>query len=477
LNILIINPPIRLSDKPRHIPHGLAIIANLLRKKTACKINFLDLNAHRYSETTVEKIIRETAVDVLLIGGLIPVYKRIIELSRIVRKHHPECVVIAGGSAAMSVPEMLLSDSDVDVVCACEGEPAIVELMDGLKRSPVNELTHIKGFYFKIEKKVRFSGDRELIKDLDKESDLPAYDMLPMDVYLKNPVVGFGKDIDFISSRGCPFQCTFCYQPWGRRFRGHSVGFIIEGLKLLKNNYDVDFISFQDDEFMAKPDRVHEFCEAVQSRIPGLLWSCTGRVNIVSDALVGTMRRAGCVCISYGFESGSPRMLKSMKKNASIEQMENAVKLNRRHGMLVPVSFIIGLPGENEESCRETVDFCIRNNLTLESLMFATPYPGTELFEFAVRTNRIPKENLRDYVLRLGDAREFTVNLTDSFSDRALIEKRMEMMAEVRSRIDVLSRQALCGKLRELFGDLVDDYLDEKDNMKHRDEHGGMNNF
>ena len=477
MNILIINPPIRLSDKPRHIPHGLAIIANVLRKRTACKINFLDINAHRYSETTVEKIIRETAVDVLLIGGLIPVYKRIIELSRIVRKHHPECVVIAGGSAAMSVPEMLLTNSDVDVVCACEGESAIVELINGLHRSPINELTHIKGYYFKIENEIRFSGNRKLIKDLDLGSDLPAYDMLPMDVYLKNPVVGFGKDIDFISSRGCPFHCIFCYQPWGRKFRGHSVGFIIEGLQLLKNNYDVDFISFQDDEFMANPDRVHEFCEKVQSRIPGLLWSCTGRVNIVNDDLVRNMRRAGCVCISYGFESGSPRMLKAMKKNATIEQMENAVKLNRRHGMLVPVSFIIGLPGENEESCRETVDFCVRNNLTLDSLMFATPYPGTELFDFAMQSGRINKGKLHEYICSLEDARDFTVNLTDSFTDEQLIEKRGAMIREVQSRIRPMTTAQLTEKLKDLFGDLADEYINDAELMRHRAEHGGMNNF
>ena len=477
MNILIINPPIRLSDKPRHIPHGLAIIANVLRKRTACKINFLDINAHRYSETTVEKIIRETAVDVLLIGGLIPVYKRIIELSRIVRKHHPECVVIAGGSAAMSVPEMLLTNSDVDVVCACEGESAIVELINGLHRSPINELTHIKGYYFKIENEIRFSGNRKLIKDLDLGSDLPAYDMLPMDVYLKNPVVGFGKDIDFISSRGCPFHCIFCYQPWGRKFRGHSVGFIIEGLQLLKNNYDVDFISFQDDEFMANPDRVHEFCEKVQSRIPGLLWSCTGRVNIVNDDLVRNMRRAGCVCISYGFESGSPRMLKAMKKNATIEQMENAVKLNRRHGMLVPVSFIIGLPGENEESCRETIEFCVRNNLTLDSLMYATPYPGTELFQFSIDTERLDKSNMHEYILNLGDARDFTINLTDFFTDDELIVKRGEMIRNVNSRIQQLSQREYADRLELLFGSGIHEHIHDEKLMQHRKKHGGMNNF
>lgn len=477
MKVLIINPPIRLTDKPRHIPHGLAILANMIRKKLGTTPEIMDINAHRYSDDQVKSMLNSDDFDVVLIGGLIPVYKRIIKYAEMLKSINPESIIIAGGSAAMSVPELLLSNSKVDVVCAGEGEKVVIDLLGGLNESRLRDLVHIKGFYFKVDGKITYSGKPDLLKVLDLESDLPAYDLFPMEIYLSNPVVGFGRDIDFISSRGCPFECTFCYQPWGRKFRAHSVDFIIEALKSLKRDYQIDFVSFQDDEFMGNRNRVYEFCSKVQLHIPGLLWSCTGRINLVDDNIARTMRQAGCVAISYGFESGSPRMLKSMNKKATLEQMENTVRINRKYGMMLPVSFIIGMPGEDEDSCRETVEFCVKNNIPLKSMMFATPYPGTKLFDFAVSTGRIKKDEMHQFIVNLEDARDFTVNLTDAFTDEQLIAKRDEMINEVCLRVDPVSSEVYRMKIRNLFGVLADSFFRDEALVKHRAEHGGIDIF
>jgi len=476
MKILIINPPIRLNDKPRNIPHGLAILANLIRKKLNITPQFLDINANRYTSEQVESILRSTEFDVVLIGGLIPVYSSVIFYADIIKNINSEAIIIAGGSAAMSVPKLLLNNSKVDVVCAGEGEKVIIDLLEGLQGHSLEDLTDIKGFYYKVKNEIIFSGKPDLISDLDNESDMPAYDMLPMEIYLSNPIIGFGRDIDFISSRGCPFSCTFCYQPWGRKFRAHSVDFMIDTIKYLKKNYKIDFLSFQDDEFMANKERTHEFCERVQKEIPELLWSVTGRVNIVNETIVGAMKKAGCVSISYGFESGSPRMLKTMMKHATIEQMEEAARVNRKFGMMLPVSFIIGMPGENEESCQETVDFCVRNGIPLKSIMFATPYPGTSLFEQVLSEGRIPKEKVHDFVLTLADARDFTINLTDAFSDEELIAKREDMINEVNGKVKI-NRNENTKKLKDLFGNLISQNGFDKKHLKHRSEHGGIDIF
>lgn len=477
MKILIINPPIRLSDKPRHIPHGLAILANVIRKRMGITPAFLDINAHRYDDGQVASILNGLDYDIVLIGGLIPVYKRIVKYAAMIKEINPKAIIIAGGSAAMSVPELLLRNSEVDVVCAGEGEKCIVDLLCVLQTGSTGDAACVKGFYVKRGKEIVFTGKADMIDDLDRESDIPAYDLLPMDVYLSNPIVGFGRDVDFISSRGCPFECTFCYQPWGRRFRAHSVEFVLEAIAQLKRDYAIDFVSFQDDEFMADRKRVVEFCDSVQSRVPGLLWSCTGRVNLVDEDIVGIMRDAGCVSISYGFESGSRRMLKSMNKKTTIRQMENAVEIGRKFGMMIPVSFIIGMPGEDNESCSETVEFCVRNNLPLKSLMFATPYPGTRIFDDAISAGRIDEAKLHDFVCRLGDARDFVVNLTDSFSDDELIAKRDEMISEACSRVARLSERDYAAKIKSIFGVLADDYLKDESLVRHRAEHGGIDLF
>jgi len=151
--------------------------------------------------------------------------------------------------------------------------------------------------------------------------------------------------------------------------------------------------------------------------------------------------------------------------------------MNRKYEMMLPVSFIIGMPGEDEESCAETVEFCVRNNIPLKSMMFATPYPGTKLFEFAVSTGRIKKDELHEYVVSLEDARDFTVNLTNAFSDERLIAKRDEMIQEVCLRVKPIPREVNARKLKNLFGSLTDAYFKDEALVKHRAEHGGIDIF
>lgn len=479
----MINPPIRLSDKPRHIPHGLAILANIIREKLDLCPTFLDINAYRYSEEETKKIIENTGFDVVLIGGLIPTYGRVIELSKFIKSVNPDVKIVAGGSVAMSMPKVLLKNSEIDIICTGEGEITVVELLDRLKKGLKTHLDDIAGICYKENSnkdKIVCTQPRPLIQNLDEQSTLPAYDLLPMEVYLSNPSVGVGRDVDFISSRGCPYHCTFCYQPWGRKIRVHSIDFVVNAIKFLKESYRIDFVSFQDDEFMANKGRVREFCEKRNRFFPELLWSCTGRANIVSrdEQLVKLMRDSGCVLIGYGFESGSQRMLDSMKKSQTIEEMEKTVEISRKYGLPVPVSFIIGMPGEDDESCQETIDFCIKNKLTLDSLMFATPYPGTEIFDYALRKGRIDREHIHEFLMKLGDARDFTVNLTDCFSDEELINKREEMMKTTKENYgEFITQEKVNAKMRDLFGSLFDKYyIDEKD-LEHRSKHGGMNIF
>ena len=145
--------------------------------------------------------------------------------------------------------------------------------------------------------------------------------------------------------------------------------------------------------------------------------------------------------------------------------------------MLLPVSFILGMPGEDAASCSETVEFCVRNNIPLKSLMFATPYPGTKIFEYAVSAGRIAKDCIHDFVVRLEDARDFMINLTDAFTDDELVRKRSMMIEEVTSRVKPLSAEAYMRRLRNLFGNLASEALADETLVRHRAQHGGLDIF
>ena len=213
INVLIINPPVRLNDKPRNIPHGLSIIANVIREKMDIKPIFLDVNAHRYNDSELENIIRKINFDIVLIGGIAPTYKFIVKIAELVKKINPYSKVIAGGYVVMPLPDLLLRNSPVDITCTGEGEITVIELLSRFQKEGMDaDLSGITGICYKKgeDNKILCTADRPFIENLDKTSPSPAYDLLPMDIYLSNCVVGIGKDIDMVTMRGCPFNCSFC---------------------------------------------------------------------------------------------------------------------------------------------------------------------------------------------------------------------------------------------------------------------------
>lgn len=478
MNLLMINPVIRPNEKPMCIPHGLATIASVIRKNCSdVDITFLDINGYRYDNNTVEKMIQQMDFDVVFIGGLIPVYKQVIDMSEFVKQVNPDAIFVAGGSVAMSVPNELLTNSKVDVICMGEGEVTAIELLEHFKENGLNRLSKVRGISYLKNGKFVQTSPMPFIQDLDTESALPAYDLLPMEIYLNiNVTGGCGREIDFVTTRGCPYLCSFCYQPWGHKQRIHSIGFMRNAIKFLIDEYEVDFIAFMDDEFMADRKRLKEFCDLRNKEFPNLHWSATGRANMTAknEDLVSLVRKSGCTEIAYGFESASPRMLKSMHKSQTPEMMEKTVNISRKYGLPVSASFIIGLPGEDEESCKETTDFCLKNNISLASLMFATPYPGTEIYDFAIRTGRI--KDVHQFALSLRDARDFVVNLTDAFTDQQLIDKRKEMMELTRENYNkYITRDQVMQKIKDLFGSLYKEFDDKE--LESRMKYGGVGMF
>ena len=471
MKTLIINPVIRKEDKARLIPHGLGILANLIRRDLKITPYLYDINALRPTDRQVEHLIDDYHADVVMIGGIIPIYKDVIKLSSYIKDIYPETIVAVGGSVASSIPDILLEHSKVDVICMGEGEKTVINLLRDIKRRDINGIAYKNGG-------VIINEPESLIQDLDKESMLPAYDLIEMEIYLNNQAIGLGREIDFISSRGCPYICKFCFQPFGKHPRLHSAKFVINAIKMLIKDYDIDFVTFLDDEFLINKQRVKDFCSEIKKLDKDILWSCNGRANILAkdEDLMKKMKDSRCISIAYGFESGSQKMLNEMGKKQTIEQMEKVTVLNRKYEMPIPVSFILGMPGETKETAKETIDFCFRNNLPLDSLMFATPYPGTDIYNFAIETGRI-KDKVK-FIESLKDARDFTVNLTDEFTDDEIINLRKSMMEDTRKNYEnYISNDEIKEKTKQLFGKLYEkSNIDEKD-WEHRFKHGGISIF
>ena len=445
MKVLLINPPIREWAKPNVFPLGLGYIASVLMRE-GHEVDVLDINAHRLGPEEVEEKIAGFEFDIAGIGGIVTIYRYVKWLIRILRKHHPDKKIIIGGSVGSSIPETMMKKNKVDVICIGEGENTVKELVMALEME--GNLSNVKGIWYRdsngnIHKTLR----RPPILELDDIS-LPAWGLFPMDIYLRNPVGapnrnkwidGVSEDrgplsMNLYATRGCPYQCIYCYHDFmGARYRHRSPENVVHEMKVLYDRYAVDYFHFVDDEFVMYKKFIYRFCKLVKelSSRAGkrITWGCSGRVNLMTEELIAAMADAGCVLIGYGIESGSQKMLDFIKKQVTVEQAKEAVRLTKKYIGWADCSFMIGYPGETKDTIRETIDFCKELELTPEVVFFMTPYPGTELYRMAVKEGRIKDEE--EYVLGLGEQGErLRVNFTD-FTDNELISMQEYVIKEL----------------------------------------------
>jgi len=483
-DIVLIFPPIRTWDNPRNFPTGLGLIAAVIRR-AGYKVAVIDVNGLRLSDREVVRLIQEYNAPLVGIGGLITTYGWVKRICPQIRQAQPRAKIILGGSVGTSIIETALRCLDIDIIAIAEADDTVLELLPVLLDEPVvgggelpGALDTVPGLAYLRDNQLVRTPARPLLATLD-DLPYPAWDMFPMEVYLENPVVGVGKDIDIISSRGCPFQCRYCYRLFGKKFRGRSAEHVVGEISALKQNYDIDFISFQDDCFVIDKKRVHEICDLLdrQGLSQTLRWSCTGRVTVCDTELLRRMRASGCVSVSYGIESGSEKILQAMGKNASLAQAAQAISNTRAVGLRCPVSFMIGYPGETQQTVMETVEFCRQLNIPLTALMFTCPYPGTDLYDQVRDTPRFRQQFPHEeaFVLQLGDAVDFTVNLTDMGNDE-IIQLRQQALQTAQQNYQPPTPEEIETQQRELYGEKL--YHKALEQMKspqmqaHRRRHG-----
>jgi radical SAM superfamily enzyme YgiQ (UPF0313 family) len=442
MKILLINPPIREWAKPNILPLGLGYVASSLRN-SGHEVEVMDINAHRFSVSKVEENIRAAKFDLVGIGGIVTVYRYVKWLIGLLKKYHPTKKIVIGGSVATSIAHIILEKTAADFVCMGEGEITAVELAQALEKN--KDLTEVEGLWFKDDSgKINRNKKRAIISDLDCVP-LPAWDLFPMDIYLKNPVGAPNRNkwidgsvdkdgprtMNLSGSRGCPYQCIYCYHDFmGAKYRHRSVGNIIEEMKILNDKYKVEYFHFVDDEFCLDTDFVYDFCRAVKNNFGRrITWGCAGRVNLMTEDLIKNMADAGCLLIGYGIESGSQKILSSLKKGVTVEQAKQAVRLTVKYIGWADCSFMIGSPGENLDTINETINFCKELSLSPEVLFFTTPYPGTQLYEMALSLGKIPDEE--EYVLNLGEQGEKVMMNFTEFSDSELIRTQEWMIKEL----------------------------------------------
>jgi len=202
-----------------------------------------------------------------------------------------------------------------------------------------------------------------------------------------------------MTSRGCPFNCTFCASSllFGKRFRGRSPKNVVDEIEQVVSEYNPESIEFSDDEFTLDRKRVAGICDEIRRRGLSVIWACSSRVDVISRELLRKMRAAGCFFIYYGVESGSQRILNLMRKGITMEQVIDAIRWTKEVGIETLASYIIGFPGETEEDIEETIALAKKLNTDYAQFSLATPYPGTELYSSAKEKGLLLTEDWPQY--------------------------------------------------------------------------------
>jgi radical SAM superfamily enzyme YgiQ (UPF0313 family) len=189
-----------------------------------------------------------------------------------------------------------------------------------------------------------------------------------------------------LSSRGCPFQCTFCYR-LDEGFRLRSVQAIIDEIRYLKTNYGISYIAFSDELLMSSAERAISLSEAFIRADLNIKWDCNGRLNYARQEVLRMMKRAGCVFINYGIEAMDDEVLRSMKKGLTVDIIKKGIKVTLEAGISPGFNIIFGNIGDNLQTLEKGVEFLLKydDGAQMRTIRPVTPYPGTELFETAVK--------------------------------------------------------------------------------------------
>jgi anaerobic magnesium-protoporphyrin IX monomethyl ester cyclase len=367
----------------RFPPLGIGYIASNLKQRRF-EIEILDGTFR--SEREIVHEIEDSRPKIVGIYAMYSMEKNSIGLAKKIRNMTD--LLVAGGPLPTANPYNYLEDFDVVVVG--EAEDTMVEIAENFFNG--GQARGVQGTVFKEGGEVHYAPKRTPIEDLDS-IPFPARELFDNDAYREYYSNHFGYTMtSMISSRGCPFKCDFCSRPvFGDTFRSRSPQNIVDEIQSIVD-LGYDMIWFADDCFTISRNRVMKICDEIIRRNLDIRWQCLSRVDALDSEMALKMKNGGCQRIYFGIEAGDERILRIMGKDIDLQTAENAVHNTKSAGIETGAFFIIGYPGDSDQTILNTIRFA--TSLPVDYLSFTLPYPipGTGLHE---KVKRVLKEPSR----------------------------------------------------------------------------------
>lgn len=408
LKYLIVMPRIATAPGAGYsFPLGIAYISSSM-KKAGFTVFTLNLNHYAGSlrEVLAEKI-NKNDIDVVMTGGLSAQFNTIKPILETAKNLKPSIMTVVGGGIVTAEPEIAMSALEfADFGVIGEGELTVVELCHVLEGG--QDFSAIDGLIFRKNRSYGSLGEadngvglyiitkrREEIANLDLVP-WPDYEGFDLGRHLSTSFSGnvtVGKNVlSMIASRSCPYSCTFCFHTVGKKYRQRSLDEIFRELDWLLSKYSIETLSMNDELFARDVPRLKEFCTRIKER--NLKWFSSFRVDDMTAEVVDLIKNSNCTIAGFGLESADDRILKSMRKGITLEQIENALALAKRASMPTNGSFIFGDLEETFESANKTLDWWDSHREYNINLLPVSAYPGTFIYKYAC-SNGIIKDKIQ----------------------------------------------------------------------------------
>ncbi len=415
MRVLLLNPTY-LAPKDAGLglsfPMGLAYLGAAL-KKAGIEVQALDAAAEalpvevekglmRYGmgPEQLHKRISDIKPDVVGISCFFSSrFPAVLEAAKIVKSVDSCIPTITGGIHPSLMPESVCSHPEIDFAAVGEGERIIVDFMGAVEGE--TSFDDIEGLTFKKDGRVIVNPRNSYIEDLDSLG-FPAWDLFEMERYLTINEgrwgLGYGRYAPVVTSRSCPYRCSFCsiHSVMGPKYRAHSPGYVVDMIETLVREYGVDEISFEDDNLTYNKDRFVSICRGLVERKIKIRWNTPNGVHVGSldrDSL-GWAKKAGCDSLNLAVESGDDFIRnKVIKKGLNSEKIYEVARACREVGIKANAYFVIGMPGETEDSIGKSQKFIKDLKFNNLSIFIATPMPGTKLYDECIEKGYIDEDS------------------------------------------------------------------------------------